>query len=371
MLLNEKTEFTRKELKMRKLASIRIIEKISPIEGADKIELAHTGLWQCVVSKNQFKVGEKAVFFEIDSALPVEDLRYEFLKTRCLKRWSKGPRLLKEVIRIRTCKFKGEISQGLFMPLSSYPELTLEEQTVGFNLTEKLKVLHYDEIAEHMFLLNRKAQLSGDQKGPFPSFIPKTDEERLQNLPEYFTEKLDVEFECTEKFDGSSLTIFYAPTIRACDPFGVCSRNFELKINETSNNNFVAMAKELDLENKLKNLNLDIAIQGELVGPGINSNRDFYEDYDYRVFRIYDCKNRKFLPPLERRNLCERLNLKHVKIIKDNWKVFQDFKTFNDFLEFVQGKTDRGYEREGMVWKSIDGFTSFKVINNQYLLNEK
>lgn len=356
---------------MRKLASIRVIEKISPIEGADKIELAHTNLWQCVVGKGQFQVGEKAIFFEIDSALPVDDLRYDFLKTRCLKRWSKGPRLLKEVIRIKTCKFKGEISQGLFMPLALYPELTSQDLEVGTNLTAKLNVLHYDEIAEHMFLLNRKAQLSGDQKGPFPAFIPKTDEERLQNLPEYFTEKADMEFECTEKFDGSSLTIFYVPNIRCDDPFGVCSRNFELKISEESNNNFVNMAKQLDLENKLKKLNLDIAIQGELVGPGVNSNRDFYEDYEYRVFRIYDCKNKRFFNPIERRNLCQKLDLKHVKVLKDNWQVFKEFTTLNDFLEFVQGKTDRGHEREGAVWKSSDGFTSFKVINNQYLLEEK
>ena len=356
---------------MRKLASIRVIEKISPIEGADKIELAHTNLWQCVVGKGQFQVGEKAIFFEIDSALPVDDLRYDFLKTRCLKRWSKGPRLLKEVIRIKTCKFKGEISQGLFMPLSLYPELNCQEQEIGSDLTSKLNVLHYDEIAEHMFLLNRKAQLSGDQKGPLPPFIPRTDEERLQNLPEYFTEKIDVEFECTEKFDGSSLTIFYVPNIRCDDPFGVCSRNFELKISEESNNNFIAMAKKLDLENKLKKLNLDIAIQGELVGPSVNSNRDFYEDYEYRVFRIYDCKNKRFFNPIERRNLCQKLDLKHVKVLRDNWQVFKEFTTLNDFLEFVQGKTDRGHEREGAVWKSSDGFTSFKVINNQYLLQEK
>ena len=135
---------------MRKLVSIRKIDSLSPIEGADKIELAHTGGWQCVVGKGSFQSGELAVFFEIDSALPANDERYSFLKERCLRKWLNHGKLVCEVIRIKTCKFKGQISQGLFMPLTTFPELKEQKLLEGTDLTEILHVKHYDDLAEEM-----------------------------------------------------------------------------------------------------------------------------------------------------------------------------------------------------------------------------
>lgn len=355
---------------MRKLVSIRKIDSISPIEGADKIELAHTGGWQCVVRKGDFSPDSLAVFFEIDSALPVEDERFSFLKERCLRKWMNHGKLVCEVIRIKTCKFCGQISQGLFMPLSAFPELKESKLLVGTDLTELLKVKHYDELAEEMGRITGKARLAGNAKGIFPSFIPKTDEERLQNLSEYFEKMKDVEFECTEKFDGSSMTVYFSIENRGENPFGVCSRNLDLKL-DNEDNSFVEMARKLGLQQKLQELEMEIAIQGELVGPGINGNRDFYEFPEFRVFRIFDIASRNWLTPEERYQLCEELNLSHVKVVRRNWKVFNELTTMNDFLEFVKGKTDRGHEREGMVWKSMDGTISFKVINNEYLLKQK
>lgn len=367
---------------MRKLVTLRKIDSISSIEGAEKIELAHTGGWQCVVGKGQFTPGETAVFFEIDSALDVNDPRYEFLKKNCYRVWKQGNgTVIDECIRIRTIRCMGNISQGLFMPLSLFPEIP-KEACLGDDLTGILKVRHYDEIKEHAEIVGGKARLAGNAKGNFPtSIVPKTDEERLQNLTEYFETMKDVEFECTEKFDGSSATYIYAPVIRPANPFFVCSRNLELQ--EEEGNLYWEIAKKYDLLHKMaqwcwdKTIHSDtgtfaqIAIQGEIVGPGVNNNRDQYIDHEFRVFRIYDVTWNTWFYAHKRREIAEKLDLPHVKLIRDRWKVFQDLHTMDDFIKFVQGKTDRGHEREGMVWKSIDGRNSFKVINPEYLLKEK
>jgi len=357
---------------MRKLATLRKIDAIIPIDGAEKIELAQTGGWQCVVGKGQFKPGESAVFFEIDSALDPNDQRFAFLKDRCYKAWklSNGD-LIDECIRIRTIRCMGHISQGLFMPLSEFPEIESEN---WFDLTELLKVRHYDEVKEHAEIVGGKAQLAGQARGSFPShLVPKTDEERLQNLTQYFETMQDVEFECTEKFDGSSLTALYYDGYDENERFSVCSRNLMLK--DTEGNLFWEMARKYELERHLRQyfeLTGDcLAVQGEIVGPGVNGNRDQYTEHELRIFRIYNITQQEWLRPAIRQELAFAWSIPHVKVIRPRWKVFQDLKTMDDFLNFVQGKTDRGHDREGMVWKSMDGSVSFKVINPEYLLKEK
>lgn len=371
---------------MRKLATIRKIDRLSPIAGADKIELAHTGGWQCVVGKGQFKEGELAVFFEIDSALPANDERFAFLKDRCYKKWclSDGT-IVDECIRIKTARFKGEISQGLFMPMSDFEEeLRLPDADFGFDMwpsegtdvSDELNVRHFDEIAEVALQKTGKCCIAGNARGSFPShLIPKTDEERLQNLTKYFTDPVisDMEFECTEKFDGSSVTFLYAPSADPEQPFHVCSRNLDLK--ESEDNIFWKMARKYDIEKKLawayEEMRDEIGIQAELVGPGVNGNKDQYTDHEIRVFRIRDIRNNKWLTSEARYMACKLFDLPHVKVFNEAWKVFKDFTCMEEFLEFVKGKTDRGHEREGMVWKSLDGTISFKVINNEYLLKQK
>ena len=301
--------------------------------------------------------------------MPYEDERYAFLRERCGKRWINAQgEVICQVIRIKTAKFKGQISQGLFLPVREFPEIA--QQNGQYDVTSVLKIQHYDELKEKMDLITGKARISGEQKGNFPSFIPKTDEERLQNLTDYFEKMKNVEFECTEKFDGSSMTVFYTPTYRENCPFGVCSRNFELKPDQQGNA-FVDMAKSLDLEEKLKSFRKEIAIQGELVGPGLNANRDQYTAPEFRVFRIFNIKEQKWFSPEERYSVCKQLGIFHVKVIRKCWKVFDELLSMGDFLQFVKGKTDRGHEREGMVWKSMDCVISFKVINNEYLLKQK
>jgi RNA ligase (TIGR02306 family) len=366
---------------MRKLASLVTIEKVEPIENADRLEVATIKgkTWKVVVGKNDFLPGDDAVYFEIDSYLPADDERYNFLKERCLRKFvSKSGEVLMEGIRIKTIKLRGVISQGLLMPADKFPELDeqIEYPGEGTDLTEVLKVKHYDEIAEALRPISG-ASISAEAYGSFPSaFIPKTDEERIQNLGEYFETMKGREFQVTEKFDGMSVTMFYSPTVDAENPFGVCSRNLRLKpvMSDGSIPLPWQIANSYFVEAALKNLfdkyGLEYAVQGELVGPGINGNRDLYTEHKWFVFRIYDIKAGKFLEPEAAYEIAHSaLAVPHVKILAPFMRVFDECPDFDSLMEFAQGKTDRGNEREGIVCKTVEApYISFKVVSNKYLL---
>ena len=369
---------------MRKLASLVTIDKVEPIENADRLAVATIKgkTWKVVVGKNDFLPGDSAIYFEIDSYLPADDERYNFLKERCLRKFvSKSGQVLAEGIRIKTIKLRGVISQGLLMPTDRFPELDeqIENPGEGTDLTEILKVKHYDEIAEALRPLTG-VSIAAEAYGPFPTeFIPKTDEERIQNLGEYFETMKGVEFQVTEKFDGMSVTMFYSPTIDPQNPFGVCSRNLRLK--PVTDTGVVPLAWQIAnayfVESALKKLynqgGHEYAVQGELVGPGINGNRDMYTEHKWYVFRIYDIKAGKFLSPAETETVAQcLLGCPHVKVISPNLKVFDEYPTFDKLMEFAQGKTDRGNEREGIVCKTTKPpYVSFKVVSNKYLLKLK
>ena len=359
---------------MRKLASIVTIATAEPVPGTDRLDVVtmEGKAWRVVTGRNEFRPGDRAVYFEIDSALPADDERYAFLRERCLRTFSdKHGNVLKQVIRIRTVKLKGVISQGLVMPIGMFPELAAIQN--GCDEDEILRVEHFDEVAERMraMLDTRCPQGFGRREGNFPSFIPKTDEERIQNLADWPEKLKGVRWEVTEKNDGSSMTVFYAPIVRPDNPFGVCSRNFELKRDET--NAWWEAAIRYGLEAKLRAYGRDIAIQGELVGPGMNGNRDQYTGREFHVFRIWDIANQCYVPSTERVNLCKMLDIPHVKVIDPGKDVFGDLPTVDDVLLYAEGKTDRGNEREGLVFKEADVSNprSFKAVSNRYLLKLK
>lgn len=239
----------------RKLISIRKIKEIFPIKGADNIELAKIDGWQTVVKKGEFHKGDYGVYFEIDSFLPIED-RYEFLRKSSYKKLPNGT----EGFRLKTIKLRKVLSQGLILPLSLFPEIASID--TGIDLSKRLNVTKYEAPIP--------AHLSGIVKGQFPSFISKSDQERIQNLPEYFEEYKDIEFEETEKLDCSSVT-FYTNN----EDFGVCSRNLELK--ESEDNTIWWLAKKLNIENTLFKLSKNIALQGEIVGEGIQKKQIEYK----------------------------------------------------------------------------------------------
>ncbi|MBO4287171.1 MAG: hypothetical protein J5985_03275 [Kiritimatiellae bacterium] len=364
---------------MRKLASIVEIASCDPIPDTERLSVATmVGKgWRVVTGRDEFTPGDIAVYFEIDSYLPPDDARYAFLRERCLRRFvSKGGSVLREGIRIKTAKLRGVISQGLLMPVSKFPEA--EGREIGTDLTSLLKVDHYDEVKE-MLQPAMGNPLNAEAMGDFPSLIPKSDEERLQGLTDYFTTMKGRLFEVTAKDDGSSATIFFSPEIDTVDPFGVCSRNLRLKRPAEGEKGaaFWQVVSKDDIETKLKKhydaTKQELALQGELVGPGINADRDRYTDFEFHVFRIWDITAQRFMMPKERVAFCKQLGIPHVQVLEMDFPFFDTLATMEDALKFAEGKTARGNEREGIVMKASDGIddTHFKVVSNRYLLKQQ
>ena len=340
---------------MRKLATIQKIKEIHPIEGADSIELAIINGWKVVVAKNVgHKVGDYVIYCEIDSFLPIKE-EFEFLRKSSYKKMSDGT----EGFRLRTIKLRGQVSQGLIIPMSillNYKNFMVEFEE-GSDLTEILGIVKYEPPIP--------AELAGKVKGNFPSFIPKTDEERIQNLTKEFEEwkKLDLDFYVTEKLDGSSATYYYKDGV-----FGVCSRNLELL--ETEGNTFWKVARELDLENKMKSLGYNVSFQGELVGEGIQGNPYKIKGQKVFFFNVFNIDNREYSDLTEFVNTIHGLSLDTVPKIETNFKLPD---TIEDLLLYSDDKSyhNSNFDREGVVIRSLDRKISFKVISNKFLLNEK
>jgi RNA ligase (TIGR02306 family) len=369
----------------RKLASIRRIADIQPIEGADAIVVATVDGWKIVVKKDEFKVGDLAVYLEIDSWVPHE--LAPFL--------SKGqePREYNGVKgeRLRTIKLRGQVSQGLLLKpdqlvfavevksiAPKYVLSTMGWDEEGADLTEALGIQKWEAPIP--------AQLQGQAAGMFPtSLIPKTDQERIQNCfgeiqkraKRFATEKVwnaetqtleehpvavpedfkEPTYEVTMKLDGSSCTIF-----RWEGELRVCSRNLELKINdENKDNTFVAMA--LKIGDKVPN---GFAFQGEVMGPGIQGNREGFTEHKFFVFDIFDIRNHEYLAPAKRREIRRTFGLNHVPVLGTDWKAPASVE---DGLTLAEGPSINHKIREGLVWKcNEDPSFSFKTISNQFLL---
>jgi RNA ligase (TIGR02306 family) len=337
----------------RKLASIRRIDDIREHPNADLLEIAIVGGWQVVTRKGEFSPDQLAVYFEVDSVLPVAP-EYEFLRKCCYvkKDWVEG-------FRLKTIKLRGELSQGLLTPIPA--GLVMFE---GRDVTEALGVVKWDPPVP--------AQLSGQVRGNFPSFIPKTDQERVQNLTREIAEayhNADI-FEATVKLDGSSFTCYYYN-----GNVGVCSRNLELKINsENADNAFVKMFVESGLADRLMDLGRNYAIQGELMGPGIQGNRENLSETTLFIFDIYSIDEQRYLTPYERacivdEDLNDLTNVHHVPIITTDFRLAS--KDIHDLLAYADGPSIANPVREGVVFKRLDGAFNFKAISNQFLLQEK
>jgi len=336
----------------RKLASIRKILDLKPIEGADNIELAIVDGWQVVVAKNvEHKVGDFIVYCEIDSFLPIKE-EFEFLRKSSYKKMGEV-----EGFRLKTIKLRGQLSQGLILPISVLgSEISFEE---GMDVTEMLGIVKYEPPIP--------AELAGKVKGIFPSFIHKTDEIRVQNIPDEYKTYIELNdnFYITEKLDGSSAT-FYINN----GEFGVCSRNLELL--ETEGNTFWKVARELDLENKMRAKNKNFAIQGELIGEGIQGNPYKIKGHTVRFFTAFDIDTQK------RFNYADflifmawnQLEVVPLLSIRDRTDLP---KTIDELLKFAEGKSslNEKTEREGIVIRTSDNVISFKAISNKFLLKDK
>lgn len=329
---------------MRKLVTIRKVLEIKPIKEADLIELAIIGNWQCVVNKGDFKVGDLGLYFEIDSFLPINET-FEFLKTRCYKKMGE-----QEGLRLKTIRLKGQLSQGLLLPLTKFPNIDFSDTKKDYS--EELNVIKYEPPIP--------ANMQGIIKGQFPTeLVPKTDEERIQNLTDEWEQMQRIEdtFYVTEKLHGTSFTCF-----KWNGEFRVCSRNWELVKEE--NNIYWKTA----IENKLPGIIPDgWAIQGEIIGEGVNKNHYKIKGTKLYVFNVFDIRTQEYIHFHLVQLFCFKNNLTEVPLVST---VKLKNHTINDFIEQSKGDSlvTKGVMREGFVVKQYNNKKSFKVINNDFLI---
>jgi RNA ligase (TIGR02306 family) len=333
----------------RKLASVVKIIDIQPIPNADAIVVAKVKGWNVVIKKDEFKVGDLAVYYEIDSFLPIRP-QFEFLRKSSFKRIGST-----DGFRLKTIRLRNTVSQGLLTPI---PDGILDPKE-GDDLTEALDIVKYEPPIP--------AQLAGKIKGTFPSFIPKTDETRIQNF------ESDIGFSpigervyVTEKLDGTSFTCYFKDGV-----FGVCGRNWEL--SETNDNSLWRMANMLELKEKLTKYGKNIALQGELIGAGINGNLYGLSDHKLFFFTGYDIDKgrRMFFDELEW--LLFRFEVPMVPVLEKYGYVLPTENLVDNMLKYAEGKSvlNMGVDREGVVVRGLEREFSFKAISNTYLLGSK
>lgn len=348
---------------MRKLATIRKISAVEPIEGADAIEVATVDGWKVVIKKGEYKVGDHAVYLEIDSWVPNE--LAPFL--------SKGrePREYNGVVgeRLSTVKLRGQISQGLLLPMTVLTDKVTGHNPGGYVQTGDHAIRLFETGTDVTEILGIQkwepeipAQLAGQVAGLFPTrLMPKTDQERIQNCFEEIEQRSTLianpTYEVTLKLDGTSCTIFrYEGELR------VCGRNYEIKINEeNATNTLVRMA--LAIGDKIPN---GFAFQGEVMGPGIQGNREGLKEHEFFVFDIFNIEDQAFLSPMARRLECKHRGIQHTPVF-DMFAIAP--ASVDEALVLAEGPSINHPIREGLVWKCNEDPTfSFKTISNKFLL---
>jgi RNA ligase (TIGR02306 family) len=382
---------------MRKLASVQRISELVPIKGADFIETAIIQGWQCIVRKGEFKVGDLGVYLEIDS-VPPNTPAFAFLWHPYLEPPGN--------FRIRTKKLRGVISQGLLMPLNSFPELHYSFYVEGIDVTEHLGVKKYEVPVKA-----QPGHRTSVAYGPFAAGIPKTDEERIQSSLGLLDEMAGLPYVITEKCDGTSVTF----AIDRDGVFRVYSRNWEVAppkqigAIETALLNMLwwfgkkvlmkfgpkhghalriwvherlarreslywDVATKYKIEEALRTVPW-MALQGEICGPNIQKNRLGLSANELRAFTLY---NKRFGERCDHHVLasfCDAHNIPRCLVVTSG----ESFGyTLEQLLKLAEGKYEgTKNEREGIVVRPrgpqlksriLGGALSFKVVSNRFLL---
>ncbi|MDR3183345.1 MAG: hypothetical protein LBT89_10620 [Planctomycetaceae bacterium] len=378
----------------RQLATVTRIKRIEAIPGADVIAKAvmTTNSWQVVVKKSDLNEGELAVYFEVDSFIPRDnngetDSRFEFLAKSSAKKMGEV-----DGYRLRSVKLRNTLSQGLLLPVSLFPEITDPKE--GDDVTDILGILLYEPPLPPMQNSMPRTALR-----TFPRFIEKTDQIRVQSIkPEEWTELRTHHYEVTVKMDGSSGSFFYNK-----GEFGLCSRNCQLidlsgtgifgkicrwfynlfnrhhkKTLGFNRSVYSDMAAKYDVEQKLRDYCVqqgrNLALQGEICGEGIQSNREKIpnREQQFFVFDVFDIDTQKYISGEERRSLAAQFDMLHVPVIAEDYCIDGNLaaeQIVPHLLEFADGPGLYNDCREGLVFKSLsDPNVHFKVISNKYLL---
>jgi len=380
----------------RALAYVVAIDEIKPIEGYDRVEYARTNGWWVIISKNDdLSVGDKCVYFEIDSKVPETDERFAFLASK--------------KYHIKTQKMCKVISQGLLMPLKLFPELG--DADVNTDVTQALGVTYYvpednerkksaankdamyqSMAARHTKLFRKKPirwmmrrqwgrkvlffffGKKKDKPREFPSFVKKTDEERCENQPWRIGD--GKEYLATEKLDGTSCTYALKRKGRNKFEFYVCSRNVRQKDENQKcyhdHNIYWDMAFKYDIESHLREFLKDypkcewVCLQGEGIGS-VQGNPLKLANDDLYCFNLIDSQNGRWASQTGKL-VIESWNMKWVPILG----IVKMPETMEELKEMADGKSlvNPTVLREGIVYRTVDGKDSFKNVSRKYLLKK-
>ena len=388
----------------RALAYIVTVDDIKPLEGYDRVEYARVNGWWCVVRKDELHVGDKAVYFEVDSLVNKDDERFSFMEPRKYK--------------VKTQKMCKVISQGLLLPLTEFPELS--KYDIGTDVTKKLGVTYYVKedndrkakngnsnekynrmAAKHPKLAKKKwfrwlmrrmwgkrllfvflGRHIDERKHKFPTWIKVTDEERIENTPWI----LDVKepFSVQEKIDGTSTTFFLDCTKRKHD-FGVCSRHvrqmtpdqesYHTDKNAGVGNVYWEMALKYNIQDVLERLAKihrakRVVLQGETYGESVQGNPLHIKGRDFAAFNlIFDGER---LGSLDAKKILDEYGVPFVPIIDEHF-IMPDKEDFESLKLMADGKSviSPKYRREGFVYRSLDGKQSCKNVSTDYLMHLK
>lgn len=330
----------------RKLASIQVVSNIEPIydkEGnlAQKIERATVLGWSAVVPKGKMKPGDKCIYIEIDAQLPYTP-EFQFLGTEDKFPW-----------RLKTVKFLGTLSQGLVLPISDVPNCT--GSSIGSDITELLGITKYEPIFSD----------GSDSLGPFPGYVPHTNEVRIQSVPEVLVEMRGHLVYVTTKLNGTSSTYLWGRD----GEFLSCSHHNAKKPDSI----WGKISEKYSLPEKLRGTTY--AIQGEVCGPGIMKNRLGLKDHQLFIFDVYDYSTGTYLTFNEMVEVVSSIELVTVPIEQVNLPLMYTLDELLVMASGIYSGTDN--RKEGIVVRSMSNATclaldnsrlSFKVINNEYLL---
>lgn len=334
---------------MRKLVKIVKIDDIIEHPQADRLEIAQITGWSCVVRKGIHKVGDYAIYFENDCLLPTDRPIFSFLKNDSNLTLAK-----RKYHRVKAMRLRGVLSHGLLIPVTEYPaamELSDDPQA----LQKEFEVVKYE----------KDDFVSIGEFDEFPSFLRKTDQERYQNIPQEQYEqwiKDGLTFEITVKLEGSSFIGFWFN-----GEFGVCMRNCQLK-NADTGHHYMRWAEKVDLKNRLKTFceenGMNIAVQGEMVGPKVQGNFECLPERNVFFFDIYDIDKKRLMTPFEARAAIRSMGLDYVPVL-DEAGSLPGYKTLGTYADGIGAFGS--VIREGVVFKCNERNLSFKAHSDIYL----
>lgn len=385
-MLNEKKE--------RELAYVVKVDEIRPIEGADRVEVAIVNGWHIMVRKDQFKPGDLAVYFEIDSKVPAEE-PFMFLEPKHFK--------------IKTQKyFKGTvISQGLLMGFEDFG-WEKDAYKLGDFLTQKLKVTYAVEednarkassVDKYKKMAQRHGKLfshqpfrwlmrrtwgkkvlflffgkTSDKKTGWPAWVAKTDEERVENMPWIFDNKSP--FVATEKIDGTSTTFTMKRGKFGKNDFYVCSRNVVFDKPDKNcfydTNVYIEMAEKYDIEKILESILTDdptldwVTLQGETYGAGIQKRDYGLKEHRFAGFNFITSKEGRW-DSVRAAKFMTQYNIPWVPILDENYILPDTIEELRAFSHNEGSRID-GVIKEGIVFRSQDGSMSFKCVDPEFLM---